>query len=130
MTHAEALEPAAQDVGITIETNLAVSFPAYLGDFTMFYSTDAGETWSSVLMDAVTGLTYSADIPAQPVGTIVEYYFVVSDIYGGIAVVDPKKLRLTKNATCRTSCWWVMCSMRHRILIILSATENSILRNR
>ena len=94
VTHAEALEPAAQDVGITIEANLAVSFPAYLGDFTMFYSTDAGETWSSVLMDAVTGLTYSADIPAQPVGTIVEYYFVVSDIYGGIAVVDPKKATL------------------------------------
>ena len=57
-THAEALEPAAQDVGITIEANLAVSFPAYLAILRRSTAQMLAKHGALVLMDAVTGLTY------------------------------------------------------------------------
>ena len=89
--HSESLEAMVPDETITIEADMFVDFPVYLGDFTMFYRTAPGATWTPTLMSEVSGTLYSADIPAQPAGTIIEYYFVVTDIYGGVAVTKPKE---------------------------------------
>jgi len=74
---------------ITIEADLEVDFASYLGDFNMVWRTDGGGPWLTEPMGAVAGMTYSADLPAQPAGTILEYYFEVYDIYGTQAVVEP-----------------------------------------
>ncbi|MBC8173015.1 MAG: hypothetical protein H7X71_03825, partial [Chitinophagales bacterium] len=80
--------------GITIEAELEVDFPLYLGDFTMYWKANTATTWETTLMNIVSGDDYAGDIPAQPEGTIIEYYFEVKDIYGGTATVDPKEVTL------------------------------------
>jgi Zn-dependent metalloprotease len=79
---------------IVIEADLEVDFPVYLGDFSMYYRTSPGAAWIPTDLTEVSGDTYSAELPAQAAGTIIEYYFEVTDIYGGVAVIEPKEVNL------------------------------------
>lgn len=96
--HDEPLEAFVEDETITIEADMFVDFPVYLGDFSMYYRTEPGAAWTPSLMSEVTGTLFETEIPAQPAGTMIQYYFEVTDIYGGTAVVKPKESDIADDA--------------------------------
>jgi hypothetical protein len=63
---------------ISIVADLVISNPAYFHDLTLLYRINGAGAWSPVLMTN-SSFTCTCDIPAQPDGTVVEYYFVLHD---------------------------------------------------
>ena len=96
ITHSEFSAPLAAADPILIDATLDVDFPAYLGDFNLYYRTTTSGAYTPVLMSELSGDTYEGSIPAQPEGTIVEYYFKVMDIYGNVAAIKPVKVENTE----------------------------------
>jgi len=82
--------PAADPV--ILEADLEVDFPVYLGDLFLYYRTSPADDFTQMTMTETGATTYEANIGVQPAGTIVEYYFIVTDIYGGIAATTPKEV--------------------------------------
>lgn len=91
LTHDELAEPAVYEEPITIDANLEVDYEFYLGDVTMFWKQNTASSWETLTMTNISGSSYEGQIPAQPEGTIIEYYFQVNDIYGGIDAIQPVK---------------------------------------
>lgn len=58
----------------------------------MYYRTSPTDIYSEMIMTETGATTYESNIGVQPAGTIVEYYFLVTDIYGGVAVTTPKNV--------------------------------------
>ena len=85
------LTDAAPASPVTIPADLGVDFPAYLGDFNIVWREKGTSTWNTELMTLVSGTDYEAILPAQPEGTILEYYFEVYDIFGERAAVQPSR---------------------------------------
>ncbi|MCZ6703935.1 MAG: hypothetical protein O6940_12965, partial [Ignavibacteria bacterium] len=52
-----------------------------VADASLLYSLDAGTTWTTVAMTA-SGDVYSADIPGQPGGQLVDWFIMTTDVQG------------------------------------------------
>lgn len=66
---------------VTISGNLNLTNPAFFDKILMHYRNRYDtKGWDSVAMVNVTGNTYSAQIPGQPGGAIVDYYFTARDV--------------------------------------------------
>ncbi len=88
LIHQELLvEPA--NVPISIDATLIVDLPIYLGDADLHYRVHQDSQWVATALVHTTGTNYTASIPAQAKGTIVDYYFTVNDIFGNSAVIEP-----------------------------------------
>jgi hypothetical protein len=70
-------QPQGQD--ITVETKLNVNFPDLLGGVSLKYRVRPATTWDSIGMTKLSDSLYSAVIPAQAKGAMVDYYFTVND---------------------------------------------------
>lgn len=79
-------------VPITINASLNVTAPAFFQDLRLYYRARGGQ-WDSVSMTGTTN--YTAQIPAQPAGTIIDYYFGVFDIDTILNVTAPGDYRAT-----------------------------------
>lgn len=88
LTHAEPLV-AFSAAPITIQAFISADYPIYLGDATLHYKKNTEVNWESVPMNFISASTYKGEIPAQPQGTILDYYFTVTDIYGSTALTQP-----------------------------------------
>ncbi len=64
-----------------IETVLNDQFPLVAEPPTLLYRVDGG-AWQPVSLSVASGENYSAEIPGQPTGSSVEYYFEASDTRG------------------------------------------------
>ncbi len=86
------VEAAPATEQITIAANVAISFPFsnYLNGVRAFYRINNTGAWNSVLMTNAGGSSYTAQIPAQPIGTVVAYYLALEDINGQTSSVLPK----------------------------------------
>lgn len=82
--------PATESIAITADVSITFPFSNYLNGVRAFYRTNNSPTWSSVLMTNTGGSTYAAEIPAQPIGTVVGYYLALEDINGQTSSVLPK----------------------------------------
>ncbi|MFN3940776.1 MAG: hypothetical protein ACK4IY_09310, partial [Chitinophagales bacterium] len=89
--HDEYSASLAATEPVIITAELDVDFPAYLGEFRMYYRTSPAAAFAAAPLTEVGSGTYEANLGTMPAGTIIEYYFEVLDIYGGLAVVDPKE---------------------------------------
>ncbi len=69
-------------VPTTVNASLFVEDASYVHDFTLYYRVNSAGAWNALPMTAATSTAYKADIPAQPGGTTIEYYFVVHDDLG------------------------------------------------
>ncbi len=65
----------------TIDAVLTDQFPLVVQPATLYYRVDGG-AWQPVTMSAVGGDDYTADIPGQPTGSSIDYYFEASDTQG------------------------------------------------
>ncbi len=63
---------------MNVSAGLSMSRPTYFGDMTVNFRTNGGGAWTAIPMTAA-GSTFTAVIPGQPQGTVVEYYFTVHD---------------------------------------------------
>ncbi len=88
LEHTEVLSAAAS-VPVSLSTDVTVDFPVYLGDVTVWYRTDDTQPFTSQVMPNASGNTFTTEIASFPIGTIVEYYFTVNDIYGAQALTIP-----------------------------------------
>ncbi len=89
LTHTPAI--ATADVPVEIEAQLLVDFPAYLGDVSMQWRLQGASSWNQVFLGEASDGIFTAELPAQPAGTILEYYFEVEDIYDVKALTKPAK---------------------------------------
>ncbi|MCS6916897.1 MAG: T9SS type A sorting domain-containing protein [Chitinophagales bacterium] len=74
---------------IVISANVVVDFTTYIGSVKCHYRPKGASVYSTVTMSKVTGNKYEAQLPAQPKGTLLEYYFTVDDLFGLQAYLDP-----------------------------------------
>jgi len=87
----DAMEYSTASAPISIEADALVLFPfsQYFGSCNLYYRTSPSGEWTEVAMVQVSGSGYQMDIPAQDEGTVVEYHFGITDIYGAVSAVTP-----------------------------------------
>jgi len=88
---------AEEDVPVSISAELDVDFPAYLGDVTLNWRRQNEPTWNQELLGEASSGVYAIDLPAQAAGTILEYFFEVSDIFGAKALTQPFNSNLSSD---------------------------------
>ena len=83
LTHDDLLF-ATVDEGILIEASLNIDadFIEFLQAARLYYKINNAADWTVVDMTNVGGDDYEATIPAQPLGTVVQYYLTAVDING------------------------------------------------
>jgi Zn-dependent metalloprotease len=91
LDHAEYAEPVAALAPVVIETDLDVDYPEFIGGAKLFWRTTPGASYTESEMVEVGGTSYEAELPSQPVGTIIEYYFKIDDTNGCGGVTLPAK---------------------------------------
>ena len=81
LTHDDLLS-APVDEGIVIEASLNIDadFIEFLQSARLYYKINDAADWTQVDMDNVGGDDYEATIPAQPLGTVIQYYVTAIDI--------------------------------------------------
>lgn len=86
-------EIAHQPSGKAIDVNaqLVISNPVFFNSLSLVYRTkrSSGFVWNSVSMVDAGGFNFSAQIPAQSEGTIVDYYFSAKDMLSNEGVFFP-----------------------------------------
>lgn len=85
------LEFADAEVGITLEAEAAILFPfsQYFSHCVAFYRTAPSEPWTSLTMEDAGSDVFTAAIPSQPAGTVVEYHFGILDSFGATSSITP-----------------------------------------
>lgn len=77
LTHTElAHQPAGQ--AITVNASLVLSNPVWFQELKLMYRV-RGNQWDTLAMTNTSALNFTAQIPAQQAGTIVDYYFGIYD---------------------------------------------------
>lgn len=76
---------------IVVNASLSVSHPEFLNKLNLVYRTGrtSATPWDTIAMTKVSGLNFTATIPAQAAGTIVDYYFAAEDIVNQTGVYFP-----------------------------------------
>jgi hypothetical protein len=87
LTHTEIANPSA-NTAITINASLTLSTPAFFQSLMLQYRQRGGQ-WDTVAMTNTSGNNYTAQIPAQTEGTIMDYYFAVYDNTGALNATFP-----------------------------------------
>lgn len=83
--------PANQPIPINFTLDIDFQYENYLGIVECLYRTNRTQPYTSVPATYLGGNDYKAEIPAQPEGTIVDYYFKANDQLGSAYVVTPSK---------------------------------------
>ncbi len=89
MDHAP-VEFADADAAIEIESDAEIIFPysLYFDGMKLRYRTTPTGAWSELeMVEGANGFT--AELPAQPAGTVVSYYLYIADDFGGLSAIDP-----------------------------------------
>jgi hypothetical protein len=73
-----------QGTDIPVDATISVNYPAYLGGIKLVYRNRTVNTWDTLAMTAGTAGAYTANIPAQPEGAVVDYSFAMVDMTGNI----------------------------------------------
>ncbi len=88
LNHNEPLTAPAI-VPVTIQASISENFPLYFGNAFVHFKKNTESAYDSALMTLLSGTTYQSILPAQPMGTILDYYFTVQDVYGITCFTKP-----------------------------------------
>jgi hypothetical protein len=82
---------SAENEDIDINAVLILDFPfdGYLDQGNLYYSLNAESDWTNSALDNNSGNLWTAAIPGQPAGTVIEYYLTLEDIFGNTSSVQP-----------------------------------------
>lgn len=78
VTHTEVGHPA-ENAAVTINATLQITYQPFLKDMILRYKPRATTTWIDVLMTETSPLEYTAEIPGQLAGNVIDYFFVITD---------------------------------------------------
>jgi hypothetical protein len=84
------VEFADADAGIEIEGDAEIIFPysLYFDGMKLRYRTAPDANWLELeMVEGASGFT--AELPAQPAGTVISYYLYIADDFGGLSAIDP-----------------------------------------
>ncbi len=84
-------EFTTEDASILLEAEAAILFPfgQYFSNCEVFYRTTPTAPWEGLIMTPESGDMFSAMLPAQPAGTVVEYFFGINDTFGATSAISP-----------------------------------------
>ena len=87
-TSAEFIE---DNTPILLEAEAPILFPfgQYFNSCDVYFRTSPFSSWEVLTMAPSTGDMFTAELPAQPAGTVVEYYFGISDTFGATSAISP-----------------------------------------
>lgn len=88
LSHNEPLVAAA-NADVELEATLTTSLSTYLGDVLIRYRTDRNASYQEQVMSSSGAINYRANLGPIPEGTVVDYFFVVTDAFGTEVVSDP-----------------------------------------
>lgn len=88
VTHTAVTASPALSV-IPINANVTVTYAWALVDVKMFYKLNRLGAWTGVAMTNTGGSAYTANIPAQPMGTVIGYYIGLEGTTGALSAVQP-----------------------------------------
>lgn len=79
------------DAAITLEAEAEILFPfgQYFSTCDLYYRTSPSDDWTQVPMTEEGGDLFSAELPAQGAGTVVDYFFGISDLFGATSAITP-----------------------------------------
>ncbi|MEO8069467.1 MAG: T9SS type A sorting domain-containing protein [Flavobacteriales bacterium] len=80
---------ADDDITITAELTILSADQQYLGDVVLNYKLNGAAAWTEVLMTNTGGNNYEAQIPGQPIGTVIAYFLAAEDVFGFLSGVQP-----------------------------------------
>lgn len=85
------IEFATENEPITIEADAEILFPfgQYFNTCDLHYRTHPFEAWTVAPMEPGNGDEFSFAIPGQEPGTVVEYFFGISDLFGATSAITP-----------------------------------------
>lgn len=93
--HTEIAHRKTESEAIEVKANITVSEPAYFKHLKLIYKNRTAATWDTVTLNnngagATGGVDYSGIIPAQPSGSIVDYFFLTYDVLNNPAYSFPR----------------------------------------
>jgi len=94
---AEGYSSAIDPIDIDADVLILFPFSQYFGSCDLYYRAHPGDTWTTLPMTQTAGSVYSAAIPAQEEGTVVEYHFGITDIYGSTSAITPYSSDVASN---------------------------------
>ncbi len=74
---------------IDINATITLQYPWALQDAILFYKLNRNGSWTSSSLNNTGGNNYSAQIPAQPLGTLISYYLALENLNGVLSSVLP-----------------------------------------
>ena len=85
------IEFAAENESIAIVADAEILFPfgQYFNTCNLYYRTNPFDDWTIIPMEAGSGDEFTSSIPAQEAGTVIDYFFGISDVFGATSAVTP-----------------------------------------
>jgi PKD repeat protein len=74
--------------GFELTADITADRGVDVSSLSLFYSVDGGAWQEAAMASTASNDTYAATIPAQPIGSVVDYYFVAHDL-GGVELMSP-----------------------------------------
>ena len=87
----DAIEFASEAEPITVEAEAAILFPfgQYFSTCDLHYRISPFDSWTVVPMEEGSNDVFVTTLPAQNPGTVVEYFFGISDLFGATSAITP-----------------------------------------
>ena len=87
----DPIQFASEAEPITVEAEAAILFPfgQFFSSCDLYYRTNPFEEWLVVPMEEGSGDQFTHVLPEQEPGTVVEYFFGISDLFGATSAITP-----------------------------------------
>ena len=81
--------PEAEAIAIEADAEILFPFGQYFSTCDLYYRTTPSADWTVVEMEEGSGDAFTTTLPAQDPGTVVEYFFGISDLFGAVSAITP-----------------------------------------
>ena len=81
--------PEAEAISIEADAEILFPFGQYFSTCDLYYRTTPSADWTVVEMEEGSGDAFTTTLPAQDPGTVVEYFFGISDLFGAVSAITP-----------------------------------------
>ncbi|MFT4682743.1 MAG: hypothetical protein ACI80P_001743 [Flavobacteriales bacterium] len=79
---------AENEITLVADADIVFPFGQYFESMNVYYRTETGAAWQAAVMDEVDN-EFTIDLSGQPAMTVIEYYFGITDVFGGVSAVSP-----------------------------------------
>lgn len=84
-----AISANSNEEPIAINATINLQYPWALENALLFYKINRNGNWETMQLNNTNGNNYSAQIPGQPLGTLIAYYLALQNLNGVLSSVQP-----------------------------------------